>query len=82
MPSGKRPAVPGHRHWLKIDRTKKCYGLINIIDCRLERLGDLTDKEAVLEGFNDKEHYLNYFRHLNGNVNDEQLVWRVEFELL
>lgn len=82
MPSGKRPAVPGHIHKLKIDRTKDTYGLILIEDCRLERLCQLTDKEARREGFNDKEHYMNYFRHLNGNIVDDELVWRIKFELL
>lgn len=82
IPSGKRPAVPGHIHKLKIDRTKKTYGLILIEDCRLEKLGDLTDEEARREGFNCKEHYLKYFKHLNGDVNPDELVWRVQFELL
>ena len=82
MPYGKRPAVPGHIHKLKIDRTKNTYGLILIEDCRIERLSQLTDEEARREGFNDKEHYMNYFRHLNGNVADDELVWRIKFELL
>jgi len=37
---------------------------------------------AIREGFNNKEHYMNYFRHLNGDVEEDQLVWRIEFELL
>lgn len=78
----RRPAIPGRNHWLKIDRSKKTYGLIHIESCRLEKLGDLTNKEAIREGFNDKEHYLQYFRHINGNVSEDELVWRVEFELL
>ena len=79
---GRRPAVPGHIHKLKIDRSKRTYGLIRIEDCRLERLGDLTDDEAVREGFNNKEHYLSYFWNLNHDINDDLLVWRVEFELM
>lgn len=82
MPTGRRPAIPGHKHWLKVDRTKNCYGLINIISCELEKISDLTEEEAIREGFNDKNHYMNYFKHLNGDVEKDQLVWRVEFELL
>lgn len=82
IPSGKRPAVPGKIHKLKVDRTKNTYGSILINDCRIEKLSDLTEEEAIREGFNSKEHYMNYFRHLNGNVEEDQLVWRVEFELL
>lgn len=82
MPNGKRPAVPGHIHKLKVDRTKNTYGLILIEDCRIEKLSQLTDEEARREGFNDKEHYMNYFRHLNGDVADDELVWKIKFELL
>lgn len=82
IPTGRRPAVPGHYHKLKVDRTKKTYGLILIKDCRLEKLGELTDKEAVREGFNDKQHYLQYFHHINGDIGENELVWRIEFELL
>ena len=82
MATGKRPAIPGHIHKLKIDRTKNTYGLILIEDCRLERLNQLTDTEAHREGFNNKEHYINYFKHLNGDVADDELIWRIQFELL
>ena len=80
--NNKRPAVPGHIHKLKIDRTNKCYGSILINSCDIERLSDLTEEEAIREGFNSKEHYLKYFRHLNGNIDDDVHVWRIEFELL
>ena len=79
--TGKRPAVPGHLHKLKVDRTKKTYGLILIEDCTLEPLGNLTDEEAIREGFNNKEHYLKYFKHLNGDIPEDELVWRIKFEL-
>lgn len=82
MNNGKRPAVPGKIHKLKIDRTQNTYGLILINSCDIVRLGDLTDEEAVREGFNDKQHYMNYFYHLNGNVSDDELIWRISFELL
>ena len=82
MRGRRRPAVPGRLHKIKVDRTKNWYGWILIQDCKLERLGDLTDEEAVKEGFNNKEHYMNYFRHLNGDVDDDELIWRVEFEVI
>lgn len=82
MPSGRRPAVPNHYHKLKIDRTTNTYGLILILSCELEKLSELTNEEAIKEGFNSREHYLKYFRHLNGDVDEDQLVWRIEFELM
>ena len=82
MSNGRRPAVPGHIHKLKIDRTNKTYGSILINSCDIVRLGDLTNEEAIREGFNDKEHYMRYFHYLNGDVDDDELIWRVSFELL
>lgn len=82
MPFSRRPAVPNHYHKLKIDRTVKTYGLILILSCELEKLSNLTNEEAIKEGFNNKEHYLKYFKYLNGDVNENQLVWRIEFELM
>lgn len=81
LAGGRRPAIPGSLHKLKIDRTKKTYGLIRIESCRLEQLKDLTDEEAIKEGFNNKKHYLKYFQHLNGSIAPSQWIWRVEFEL-
>lgn len=82
MATSRRPAIPGHIHKLKIDRTDKTYGLILIKSCELEKLSDLTDEEAHREGFNNKQHYLNYFKHLNNNIQDNEFIWRIEFELL
>ena len=82
MYNGRRPAVPETIHKLKIDRTQNTYGMIRILDCRVESLSELTDEDAIKEGFNDKEHYLKYFKYLNGDVKMDTLVWRVEFELV
>lgn len=80
--TGRRPAIPGKRHKIKIDRTPEVYGEILIKDCHLEPLSGLTDEEGRKEGFNDKEDYLKYFKTLNGDVSLDTLIWRVEFELI
>lgn len=84
IPHGRRPAVPGHRHWLKVDRTKKTYGLILITECELSLIGDIDDAEAKKEGFDSRQEYIDYFMDVNGIdiLSDYDLVWRVEFELL
>ena len=83
MPGKRVPAVEGKVHRLKIDRTEKAYGLILINSVTIEPLSNVTDDEAIKEGFNNRRHYLNYFKHLNGDVDEEnQLVWRISFEYL
>ena len=76
----RRPAVPGTRHKIKIDRTKKVYGEIEILTCTPQRWGDLTEEDAHREGFKSKAWYKEYFYTVNALIHDDDLVWVVEFE--
>ena len=78
---GRRPAVPGKIHTIKIDRTDRKYGTILITDCTMEKLGDITPSEVKMEGFERIGEYINYFKKVNGTDNPNTMVWRVEFEL-
>ena len=82
--NGKRPAVPGTIHKLKKDRTKDVYGKIFINSCTLTLIKDIDDKEAMLEGFDSRKEYIDYFMDINNIdiLNDYDLVWRVRFTLL
>ena len=84
LPRGRRPAVPGKIHKLKIDRTKKTYGSILIEECELSLIKDIDDKEAQREGFSTRKEYIEYFMDINDIdiLNDWDLVWRVKFTLL
>ena len=84
LPKGRQPARVGKIHKLKIDRTKKTYGLILITDCYLEAIKNIDDKEAKKEGFETKKEYLDYFMNINNIdiLDNNDLVWRIEFELL
>lgn len=57
----KRPAIPGAVHKIKIDRTKKVYGEIEIIACYPQKFGDITEDDAHYEGFNSLWEYKKYF---------------------
>ncbi len=46
------------------------------------RLGDITDSEAQLEGFEDRAAFLSYWHKLYGKLDFKQKVWRYEFELV
>ena len=84
IPRGRRPAVPGKIHKLKIDRTKKTFGSILIEECELSLIKDIDDKEAQREGFSTRKEYIDYFMDINDIdiLNDYDLVWRVKFTLL
>lgn len=84
IPRGRRPAIPGKIHKLKIDRTTKTYGLILIKECNLAFVKDINSEEVKKEGFKTRDEYIEYFMNIN-NINtllEDDLLWRIEFELL
>lgn len=76
----RRPAVPGHTHKIKIDRTPNTWGEIKILSCEPQRFGDLTLEDARNEGFFSVEEYKKYFYEVNGHISDDDLVWVIKFE--
>lgn len=82
----RRPAIPGHIHKLKVDRTKNTFGTIEIIDCKPELLyrGSISRIEARREGFSGPNEYFEYFNKINNmklKRNHYLFVWRIEFRL-
>ena len=76
----RRPAVPGGKIWLKIDRTPKRYGQLEILSCEPQRFGDMTQEDAHNEGFRNLAEYKKYFYEVNGQISDDDLVWVVKFK--
>ena len=80
----RRPAIPGHVHKLKVDRTDKNYGYIMIKSCNAEpwtgSTSPISYPEAIKEGFDSPFEFWKYWSDVNFKYTDE--VWRVEFELI
>lgn len=80
----RRPAIPtsesGKTHKIKTDRTPIVYGELEIIACYDQRFGDMTERDAKLEGFNSLQEYKEYFYRVNGHIDDDDPVWVVEFK--
>ena len=77
----RRPAIPGAVHKIKIDRTKKVYGEIEIIACYPQKFGDITEDDAHYEGFNSLWEYKKYFFKKNGFIESNDLIWVIEFKV-
>ena len=77
----RRPAIPGTTHKIKIDRTKKVYGKIEIIACYPQKFGDITESDAHHEGFNSLREYKKYFFEKNGFTESNDLIWVIEFKV-
>lgn len=58
-------------------------GRVKVVSVRIERLGDINDRDAALEGFPDRAAFLAYWGALyGGRVDLEMPVRRIEFELV
>lgn len=62
-------------------RGKRQLARIVVRSVRTEPVGVLTDGEAQLEGFADREEFIAYWRTLYGQWEPSTLVYRVEFRL-
>lgn len=80
--SSRRPAIPGHIHKLKIDRTNKTFGTILIKSCIKENYPQITWEEAFKEGFKTPDEYYKYFCDVNKISHGIIPTWRIEFELI
>ena len=78
----RQPAIPNTIHKLKIDRTPKTYGYIYILSCEKGYLGSLTSYDAMLEGFNSRKEYLDYFKQVNNQAKYNTPIWIIRFEYL
>lgn len=75
----RRPAIPGSIHKLKIDRTKNDYGLIEILRVFPQMFYEITEEDAVAEGFDSLQEYKEYFWKINGYHNPFDMIWVVHF---
>ena len=75
----RRPAIPGAIHKLKIDRSKNDYGLIEILNVFPQMFCEITEEDAIAEGFNNLQEYKEYFWKVNGYHNPLDIIWVVHF---
>jgi hypothetical protein len=92
----RRPCSPNHRSpwWREIcgltvgrqyaicpGRGQFQVGLLVVRSTRRERLGEVDDAEARLEGCADLAEFRALWTRIHGSWDDDQEVWRVEFEV-
>lgn len=72
---------PGKSYALQPGRAKQAIGRITIDAVRIERLGDLSIKDAKREGFITIADFFAYWHDLYGHVDRDQHVWVISFRL-
>lgn len=53
---------------------------LKVLDAQMERLGDVSDEEARLEGFASRAALFSHVLERDGALNGDQQVWRYELE--
>lgn len=80
--NNRRPAVPGHVHLIKKDRTKNVYGKILITNVYVQdSIYDVSEDAARREGFKNRDEFLEYWLATNSDYAGEE-IWVVEFIVL
>jgi uncharacterized protein YhfF len=62
-------------------RGKNAIGRVRIVAVMSEPLGHLIEREAVAEGFDDVEDFIEAWTEINGRYDPDAIVWRVSFEV-
>ena len=57
-------------------------GRVRVLRVHSERLCDISDREAIREGFESRPHFLQAFHKINPKAPMDVSVWRVEFEVV
>lgn len=73
----------GSIHQAKTSYAKDAvFAKLRIVAIRQEKLGEMTEADAVAEGFSCVMAFQNAFRSMYGTWDADQLVWVIDFELV
>ena len=80
---GKRRWKVGTVHLAKTGyRRDQTFARIRITAVRQERLGDITEEDAVREGYCSAAEYQEVFRRIYGFWDPDTPVWVIDFEVV
>lgn len=72
---------PGRDYAVCPGRGKHSIGRVRVVTVLPQLLGWVGDAEAVREGFESPEAFVDAWRSINGSYSGSTPVWRVEFEV-
>ena len=80
--SGGCSLKPGQDYAVCPGRGKNAIARVLVTSVTTERLGDLDDAEARLEGFDSAAEFEAAWMAINNSYDADELVWRIEFTLV
>lgn len=70
---------PGRDYAVQPGRGKPARFRIQVLAVKSTTLGAITFEEAKAEGFRTRDEFLDYWRELYGDVDEDQMVWAIAF---
>ena len=77
---GKKRWTLGKVYQAKVSYMAKPFAWLKVTAIWQERLGAMTDEDAVAEGYTRRAHYFNVFESIYGDADMQQLVWVLVFK--
>jgi hypothetical protein len=80
--TGKCPYKPGHAYQCRDNYSAGAFAHILIKSVRQERLGDITDEDAIREGYPTRIDYFAAFEKIYKRMDPDEIVWVIDFEVI
>jgi hypothetical protein len=65
-----------------VNEVEQPFAILKVVDAHEHLLSDMTDAEAVKEGYSDLEEFLRAWDAIHGYTNETETIWAIRFELL
>jgi hypothetical protein len=71
----------GQRYAVQPGRGQKGIGWIELLYIRYQHLGNISEQEAMAEGYSNLAEFIQVWAKIHGQFDPEQPVWALEFRL-
>ena len=80
--TGKKRWNIGSIHQARLNYYGKPFAHLRVLDARRERVGDISEVDALAEGVGSVKEFVELWPAINGEWNPDLEVWVVEFEVM